>query len=350
MITVPLKTALDNEENRSETFKNELLPSGGVPKDVLFKQSSADFDRDWESAEEFIGTYQAATRVDVNTNSRGELYIPWANNTSGPIILDIEVLIDTVSVAARNYVKKRFYLTAHTSKPSGELWTQHNYVADIFNASSDYDYIGVFVNDTSNNRIICSIYSSHNRDVSIRLSVWGTAAVAKQIFSATFTPNVDTDITVPPIQTRELLPDRLLSPNLIHVSDWNDITDNGWYDGSDAANAPPSGHSGKYVMVIRHKSNADWVSQQAYDFGGDKDQPRSWIRIKRNGEWGIWKEIVLDDDSRLSDARTPTTHGNAAHNPNFETELNADQKRKITYGTSDPSGGSNGDIYLQYED
>ena len=31
-------------------------------------------------------------------------------------------------------------------------------------------------------------------------------------------------------------------------------------------------------------------------------------------------------------------------------ELNADQKRKITYGTADPTGGSDGDIYLQYED
>lgn len=30
--------------------------------------------------------------------------------------------------------------------------------------------------------------------------------------------------------------------------------------------------------------------------------------------------------------------------------LNADQIRKITAGTADPTGGSNGDIYLQYED
>lgn len=32
-----------------------------------------------------------------------------------------------------------------------------------------------------------------------------------------------------------------------------------------------------------------------------------------------------------------------------EGTLNVDQKRKITYGTAAPSGGSNGDIYIQYE-
>ena len=33
----------------------------------------------------------------------------------------------------------------------------------------------------------------------------------------------------------------------------------------------------------------------------------------------------------------------------YETTLNADQKRKITYGTAAPSGGVDGDIYLQHD-
>ena len=35
------------------------------------------------------------------------------------------------------------------------------------------------------------------------------------------------------------------------------------------------------------------------------------------------------------------------HDGTYEPVLNADQKRKITFGTADPSGGSDGDIYLQ---
>lgn len=60
-------------------------------------------------------------------------------------------------------------------------------------------------------------------------------------------------------------------------------------------------------------------------------------------------DVCQGNDARLSDARTPTSHDNTAHSTNYEPELNADQKRKITYGTADPTGGSDGDIYLQYE-
>ncbi|MBM7577659.1 hypothetical protein [Jeotgalibacillus terrae] len=32
-----------------------------------------------------------------------------------------------------------------------------------------------------------------------------------------------------------------------------------------------------------------------------------------------------------------------------ESTLNPDQKRKITFGTTEPTGGSDGDVYFQYE-
>ena len=70
-----------------------------------------------------------------------------------------------------------------------------------------------------------------------------------------------------------------------------------------------------------------------------------------NKDFGSAADTVTEgNDSRLSDAREPTSHGNEKHSTNYEPELNADQKRKITYGTADPTGGSDGDIYLQYED
>ena len=34
----------------------------------------------------------------------------------------------------------------------------------------------------------------------------------------------------------------------------------------------------------------------------------------------------------------------------LQTSLNADQIRKITHGSSEPQGGADGDIYMQYED
>jgi len=43
-----------------------------------------------------------------------------------------------------------------------------------------------------------------------------------------------------------------------------------------------------------------------------------------------------------------SVHGHTAASVGAEPTLNADQKLKTTYGTSAPSGGSDGDIYIQY--
>jgi len=42
--------------------------------------------------------------------------------------------------------------------------------------------------------------------------------------------------------------------------------------------------------------------------------------------------------------------GNHNHDGVYEPFLDSDRKRKISYGTADPTGGNDGDIYLQYED
>ncbi len=42
--------------------------------------------------------------------------------------------------------------------------------------------------------------------------------------------------------------------------------------------------------------------------------------------------------------------GNHDHSGTYEPVLDANQKRTITAGTADPTGGSDGDIYMQYED
>ena len=101
----------------------------------------------------------------------------------------------------------------------------------------------------------------------------------------------------------------------------------------------------------------------------------------QHGDEAHSENYIKEGDSRLSDARTPTSHNlashsdvtgktnsrtstsstlllearamndhrtSADHDSRYEQNLNADQKRKITYGTADPSGGSDGDIYMQY--
>ena len=61
----------------------------------------------------------------------------------------------------------------------------------------------------------------------------------------------------------------------------------------------------------------------------------------------------VGNDSRLSDARTPTAHTQAWSTiTSTPTTLSgygiADGQKTITSGTAAPSGGSNGDIYLRY--
>jgi len=70
-------------------------------------------------------------------------------------------------------------------------------------------------------------------------------------------------------------------------------------------------------------------------------------------------EMIADSTHRtVTDAEKSTWNGKAegshTHDDRYYTESEADallnaKQKTITSGTADPSGGSSGDIYLQYE-
>jgi len=67
---------------------------------------------------------------------------------------------------------------------------------------------------------------------------------------------------------------------------------------------------------------------------------KKWITTKLFG-------TVADDYNDNLDAIKAFVDGLEATVDGKEATLNADQKRKITISTSDPSGGTNGDIWIK---
>lgn len=64
---------------------------------------------------------------------------------------------------------------------------------------------------------------------------------------------------------------------------------------------------------------------------------------------GFNKVLITNNDGEIAESVITATELNALDgiNGNIQEQLNTLQG-KITYGTSEPSGGSNGDIYIQY--
>jgi len=137
---------------------------------------------------------------------------------------------------------------------------------------------------------------------------------------------------------------------------------------------------GRYTLLEHSHAISDVVGLQT-DLNGK--EPTFSKNTAFNKDFGSAAgDVCQGNDSRLSDARTPTAHNHSASDitsgtfadgriaasnvtqhqtsltitesqisdlGSYETTLNADQKRKITYGTAAPSGGVDGDIYLQHD-
>lgn len=98
------------------------------------------------------------------------------------------------------------------------------------------------------------------------------------------------------------------------TGDWNNIVTSGFYMGADLLNQCP-GSSWRYCVVIVH--NTDWISQTMNDFSGTG----FYHRNKSSGVWGAWRRIDNGSDT------------------------NAYGTRYVS--ASDPSGGSDGDIWYK---
>ncbi|KAA3452731.1 hypothetical protein C7I87_00700 [Mesorhizobium sp. SARCC-RB16n] len=85
------------------------------------------------------------------------------------------------------------------------------------------------------------------------------------------------------------------------ISDWNAVTDNGWYRGSAAANAPDSGWW--LGEVISHDVN--WCTQTIHAFTADSaGNTASYRRSKNSGTWEAWYKLQLSQAEQ--DARYAT--------------------------------------------
>ena len=111
------------------------------------------------------------------------------------------------------------------------------------------------------------------------------------------------------------------TPNVTknYTGDWNNCKTNGYYDGSNVANAPASSTGWFFVEVIAHSQNGEqWVTQTAYEFNNNN----TYRRTLSNNVWGPW-EIIY-------------TTGNAPY------------VRDIHVATTAPSGGTAGNVWHQY--
>jgi len=99
--------------------------------------------------------------------------------------------------------------------------------------------------------------------------------------------------------------------------------------------------------VTQHETAFSITESQISDFGSY--EPAFAKNPAFNKDFGTTTGTVAEgNDSRILNGETAYGWGDHAL-ANYETSLNADQKRKITYGTANPSGGSDGDIYLQHD-
>ena len=113
-----------------------------------------------------------------------------------------------------------------------------------------------------------------------------------------------------------------------------------------------------HIVVLRH--NDHWIRQIAYDVRGQN----CYTRVKINGAWYAWQQIMLGSDvtsllAGKQDASTAINTGNigsqTVNKANYAsiTDPGTASLKNISAGTSDLTAGSSslttGDIYLVYE-
>lgn len=105
--------------------------------------------------------------VSTESNSRNEIRIPMYS-TSGAMFLNIEASVDTTSVGTEYYIKKNFRLRNYHGQSVGTIYGQSTNVIETY--GDHYYHIGDAEPDTVNQMWIIPIYSSNNRQVSVKMT------------------------------------------------------------------------------------------------------------------------------------------------------------------------------------
>jgi hypothetical protein len=87
--------------------------------------------------------------------------------------------------------------------------------------------------------------------------------------------------------------DTRLGSHCESVTDWNDATENGYYQGDTIANAPTTGWFIGHVVAHTNL----WCVQTLIDFTNSRSR---WQRSNVNGVWGSWVQMTDTDGAPLS--------------------------------------------------
>lgn len=75
------------------------------------------------------------------------------------------------------------------------------------------------------------------------------------------------------------------------VTDWDTAIENGWYMGTDAANAPTVGW---IIGTSENHGAAGWCTQLVHAFSSDSEiDTKTYRRERNNGVWGTWQRVRL---------------------------------------------------------
>ncbi len=112
------------------------------------------------------------------------------------------------------------------------------------------------------------------------------------------------------------LPNRLMGVPATAVTDWNNCTENGFYTGFGASNAPEAG-AGFVGIVQRYQGTSNiYVTQIVHKIGADgPSDSLAWKRECNFGTWGSWYRIRMNEaelDARYALASTVSGHIGAA--------------------------------------
>ncbi|MER9205208.1 phage tail fiber protein [Mesorhizobium sp. M0771] len=120
------------------------------------------------------------------------------------------------------------------------------------------------------------------------------------------------------------------------ITDWNNALDNGWYMGSNVANAPDTSW---WLGNVEAHGSSGWRTQTVHSFTVDgAADTKVWRRAQDNGTWGAWYKLSLsqaEQDSRF----LRLAADNALSAGVTQTAVNDGTKSSGTYAVT-PVGGN----------
>lgn len=250
-----LQTALDGK-----------APANGT---VAFDNVSGTMTHDngYLTIKPYNGTYDDGSKIesyyDGNTRT-WKLYTRDASNAIGDVTITLngKTVINTSDVSESNVAS-----SIAKRSPNGDI-VGRLFRSEFGDQNTMSGAIAYRINSTTDNY---TRYCNNNVAVRTWLGLGSAALNASTDFASAAHDNLRT----------------ALNSVAATITDWNSANTNGWYMGSNAANAPGTGW---YIgIVTRH--NAIWMTQEVWDFTA----AATTIRYRRhmlNGSWTAWTSDV----------------------------------------------------------